>query len=397
MIINDNLTLRRFITTLLLALPVTFGLYYMTGASMLFLPTELLLKHGIELTVIDKISTGIHFLGASILLFLIFFKDRIDFFRKVIFIPAAACFTLWFVIYLFKERGHLFVYTPEDINCGNVPFCHIVIPQTLIPTILTGKFIFPGTVSKWIFSMMGMVVSWFGVSLVLGRGFCSWGCFWGGWESGSASILKRPIIKRIPQKLKWGAFAILFSIALASLISFTAVYCIWLCPFQGVSEFAKVTDWVTVFKFVTFALIFLFLVIILPFLTKKRIQCISFCPFGAFQSIFDKITPFNLRIKQNQCVTCKKCIKECPMNAITEESLITGKIGIPCVKCGKCIDICHKKAIIFHLKGTPVGSFNKAVKVLFIYLAFIILTMQLGGFIKSAISILLNLIFNRSI
>lgn len=386
-LLENRYTIKRFLVALLLTLPLAYGFYYTTGVVGLQNP---------QLDLIEKGGILFHYFGSVLLLFLIFYKDKIDFFRKVIFVPAAACFTLWFVLYLFHERGHLFIYTPEDVNCGNVPFCHIVIPQTLLPTVLTGKFIFPGTTSKWIFSMFGMIATWIGVSLVLGRGFCSWACFWGGWESGSASILKKPIIKRIPMKLKWGAFAMLFSIVISSLVSLTVVYCIWLCPFQGVSEFAQVTDWVTTLKFVLFAVIFLFLVIIFPLLTKKRVQCISFCPFGAFQSLVDKINAFDIRIKTKECSGCKKCIRECPMNAVTEESLKTGKIGIPCVKCGKCVDVCHKKAVVFHLKGTPVGYLSKAVKVTFIYLSFFALTMMLGGNIKEALVIIFKFIFTGS-
>lgn len=395
--LNHKILVKKPLIAFLLTLPMVAAFYYTTGASILFVPNEVLAEHGIVIPLYEKIAIGIHFGGAVLLLFMIFVKDKIDFIRKVIFVPAAACFTLWFTIVLFKERGHLFIYTPENVNCGDVPFCHIVIPQTLIPSLLTGKYVFPGTVTKWTFSMMGMIATWFGVTLVLGRGFCSWGCFWGGWETGAASILKKPIIKKVSNKLKWGAFAMLFSMALASLVSLTAVYCIWLCPFQGVSEFAEVTDWVTTLKFVLFALIFITLVIVLPFLTKKRMQCIAFCPFGAFQSLWDKITPFSVRIQTDKCTKCQKCIKECPMNAITKENLDNGKIGIPCTKCGKCIDVCSKNAVSYHIKGTRVGRFSKTAKVIFLYLAFFVLVLQLGGMIQYTIKTALKLLMTGSI
>lgn len=380
----------KFLKAALLTLPLAFGFYYTTGFSLLFVPEDILVEYDIVVTLGDRISYTFYYVGAVTLLFLIFYKNSIDFFRKFIFIPASICFTIWFVHYFFMERGHFLVYTPEDINCGAIPFCHIVIPQTILPTILTGEFVFPGTVSKWTFSMLSMVIFWFASSIILGRGFCSWACFWGGWESGTSSILKKPVIKKIPTKLKYGAVAMLFSIVLSSLVSFTVVYCIWLCPFQGVSEFAQVTDNVTLFKFITFVLIFLSLVIVLPLLTKKRIQCISFCPFGAFQSLIDKISPIGIRVDSSKCSGCQKCIKECPMNAVTLESISRGKVEFNCVKCGKCVDICKKDAVIFHLKGTPIGWGSSVIKIVFINLAYFIMVMMLGGNIFSVLQLILG-------
>ncbi|GEM_PF-1480399 len=51
-------------------------------------------------------------------------------------------------------------------------------------------------------------------------------------------------------------------------------------------------------------------------------------------------------IIKKKCVSCKKCVKKCPVDAI---SMVKGKAlinDIKCVNCGKCVKICPVKAIM---------------------------------------------------
>ncbi len=51
-------------------------------------------------------------------------------------------------------------------------------------------------------------------------------------------------------------------------------------------------------------------------------------------------------VNKNKCVSCKKCVKKCPVNAI---KMVKGKALInedKCINCGKCIKICPVKAIL---------------------------------------------------
>jgi polyferredoxin len=50
-----------------------------------------------------------------------------------------------------------------------------------------------------------------------------------------------------------------------------------------------------------FIALFAVLVIALPLLTKKRTQCAFFCPFEAFQSIFNKTSVFDVNIDRTRC------------------------------------------------------------------------------------------------
>lgn len=49
---------------------------------------------------------------------------------------------------------------------------------------------------------------------------------------------------------------------------------------------------------------------------------------------------------KKKCVSCKKCVKKCPVDAI---DMVKGKALIvdeKCINCGKCIKICPVKAIL---------------------------------------------------
>jgi ferredoxin len=51
-------------------------------------------------------------------------------------------------------------------------------------------------------------------------------------------------------------------------------------------------------------------------------------------------------VNKKKCVSCKKCIKKCPVDAIY---MVKGKALIEeskCINCGKCIKICPVKAIL---------------------------------------------------
>jgi ferredoxin-type protein NapH len=340
------------------------------------------------------------------LLFLLFFflinyTGKIDHFRAALFILIAVCFPVDFIPRLFELRGHIMTATFEDALHGQVPFCHIVIPQTLVSVITKKEVLFPGSmdqVGRFIYSIGFMIVTWIGVSLLIGRGWCSWACFFGGWEDGFSRIRKKPFIKKMPKILFYLPFAILLVAVLLSVVFVTPAYCFWLCPFKAVSEFVEVSSPLLIIQTIVFVLLFIGLVIVLPILTRKRTQCSFLCPFGAMQSIVDKINPFYVRIDKNKCTKCGQCIKECPVMAIDNESLKKGKVKMTCIKCGRCIDQCPQKAISFHIKGAPVSlrhtGFAQAV---FQYLCFFVITTIGSHFIITAINRLGLLISTGSI
>jgi ferredoxin-type protein NapH len=115
----------------------------------------------------------------NLLFFLMIHTGETDRYRAAAFITFALLFIVSFISHMFEARGSMSLSQEKIILC-EVPFCHLVIPMTLIPAALTKTIIFPGTIIGGYASIASMFVLWIGASLSLGRGWCSWGCFFGG-------------------------------------------------------------------------------------------------------------------------------------------------------------------------------------------------------------------------
>lgn len=213
-------------------------------------------------------------------------------------------------------------------------------------------------------------------SLAVGRGWCSWGCFYGGWDEFFSRLRKKPVIKdkQIDRRWIYLPFAVLLAIVLLSAIAFSPIYCEWLCPFKIITEFQAPATILAIVQIAIFVVLFIGLVIVLPLLTKRRIQCGLFCPFGAMQSFLNKINIFEVRIDPDKCSQCQRCIRECPTFSMDESSLESGKPLMTCTKCAQCIDTCPKGAISYHIKGTPLKASPAVARALFLYPAFLLMS-----------------------
>lgn len=344
-----------------------------------------------DLSTPDKsIAFLITFLFLTFLFFMILYTGKTDTYRAAGFIMLALFFALTFIVNLIKARGSM-TFDQENLLSCEIPFCHMVTTMILIPIALTDSIIFPGSIMGGFASIASMLVIVIGVSLALGRGFCSWGCFYGGWDDGFSRVARKARIRNINPVFRWMAFAVLLVVAITSAMALNPTYCDWLCPFKTVTEYEKVTSFSSLMKTITFVSLFLSLVIILPILTRKRIQCATFCPMGALMSLTNKINAFDVRIDTNTCSSCEKCVKACPTLSLSKEDMKDGMPSITCMKCGRCIDACSNRAIHYHIKGTPKGRSLSWARNLFLYPAFMLLVIFLGGTMQSGILMLIHL------
>lgn len=378
-----NAPQRSILRTFLLALPM-------------MILTFMMLSHGKPPSDPQRLFALITtYLFFNVFFFLMLRTGRTDRYREPVFITYAVAFVISFISHLVEVRGSM-ALTESTMFQGETPFCHIVIPMTLIPAALTRTIIFPGTIVGGYASIATMFVLWIGASLALGRGFCGWACFFGGLDDGFSRLFRKPLIKRINPSWSYLPFGILLAVVLTSAITLSPTYCTWLCPYKTVTEFAEVTSFKILIQTIIFVSLFLGLVVVLPILMKRRTQCGLFCPFGAFQSFTNKVNPFQIRIDTDKCVKCGRCSQICPTFSMNDAGIAKGRSRMTCIKCGKCVDACPKKAISFNIKGTSLTGSAETSRVLFLYPAFLFLATMAGGNVSDAIVRIIRLITTGS-
>jgi polyferredoxin len=126
-------------------------------------------------------------------------------------------------------------------------------------------------------------------------------------------------------------------------------------------------------------------------------QCTTLCPLGALNSFTNKINAFDIRINQEQCTKCRKCINACPTLSLDDSSYNTTRAHFTCCKCGKCVDVCTNHAIQYHIKGVPVNKAISASRILFVFSGFLFLAVFSGGSIIVGVNRIITLITSGSL
>jgi ferredoxin-type protein NapH len=339
------------------------------------------------------------YLAFSVLFLLMLITGKTHRYRSVMFMAGAIALPLDFIPWMIETHGSMLL-TEETVFSSGASFCPLTMPMIIIPALVKRMVIFPGellpSAAHGAFSVM--FILWVGASLSVGKGWCSWGCFYGGWDEFFSRLRKKPVIRHRAIDRRWTylPFAVLAAIVLLSAASFSPIYCEWLCPFKTVTEFQEPSTLLAQVQVAIFLALFIGLVVALPLLTKRRIQCGLFCPFGAMQSLLNKINIFEVRIDLEKCAQCKQCIRTCPTFSLDESSLESGKPSITCTKCGHCVDTCPKEAISYHIKGTSLRASPAVARVLFLYPAYLLLLFLGGGIVASGLLRILRLVTTGS-
>ncbi|MGD0343162.1 MAG: 4Fe-4S binding protein, partial [Bacteroidales bacterium] len=276
-----------------------------------------------------SLAIMIIFLGMNVLYFLMHYTGKTDRFRAILFIVFAFSLSFTLIRNMVEIRNSMSFSQADILEC-KIPFCHLVIPMMIIPAAFTKSIIFPGTILGGFANISSMLVLWLIATLVLGRGFCSWGCFYGGWEDGFSRLRKKPVIRKLSDSWKWMPFAVLFMVALTAALTLIPTYCSWICPFKAVTEFEKVASVESAAKAGVFISLFGGFVVVLPLLTRKRTQCSFLCPLGAVNTLSNKVTPFTIKIDKKICSECMKCVEVCPLYALTPDGIKNGSVSVFC-------------------------------------------------------------------
>jgi len=339
----------------------TFGKSLFTSLFLSFIMLLLLSTFIISLNVSNPpmlITSSIWSFFLVFTIFMIYKTGKVSKYRSLFFVIYAFSFVLVFISHLVETRGGM-ALTQEIIARKEVPLCPVAIPMLILPAIVKRVLIFPTKLFSGSYGgFYPIFFLWLMSVFALGKGWCSWGCFYGGIDEGFSKLLPREQVstKNMNPRWRYLPFAVLIIVVLWSFLAMEPVYCSWLCPLKMVTEYVEITDLITYLQAIIFITLGMGLLIILPLLMKKRTYCGLFCPLGAFQSIVGLVNPYRIKIDKEKCIGCGKCKSVCPVFAITDETLETKKVSITCVRCGKCMEACPAGAINYSLLGVPFGT-----------------------------------------
>ncbi|MCL5110777.1 MAG: 4Fe-4S binding protein [Chloroflexi bacterium] len=282
-------------------------------------------------------------------------SGRVENARLLIFLSTGLLFTAVFEISNTINRGSILLSEQQLATVG-APICPVTIGFVLPPLLLNGQMIFPTTVQ----AALSITVMWVGFGLLLGRGWCSWMCFFGPMDQffsrlGPTRRGGRPLVE-IPERwhrqLRWLPYGLLLFLILVALVALEPIFCAWLCPLRLAYDPPAVTrtvEWLTVIVIVTLGM---GLLVIGPFLTKRRLFCTYGCPLLPLNSIVGLLSPFRVKVDREKCKDCGICARVCPNSAITPATVAKGGTAMECTRCGTCMDRCPQKAIDYRLIGS---------------------------------------------
>ena len=74
--------------------------------------------------------------------------------------------------------------------------------------------------------------------------------------------------------------------------------------------------------------------------------CQFICPFGLYSWLLENISIKRIKIIEDKCIKCEKCVKTCPTQAMKGIYEKKRKHFLPdCWSCGACIEACPTDAI----------------------------------------------------
>jgi len=187
--------------------------------------------------------------------------------------------------------------------------------------------------------------------LLLGRAFCGWFCWFGGYlelvEWGIGDKLKIKIPRRVLLYLGAIPFVALAVKVYGSLLTN------WLQSFPATFTFrlADTPPWGGQQTGVSILITLIMFGPVLLFVFGQRAWCRYLCPIGALLKIFGSGCVGRVRLVNDECIACGKCNRTCDMQVDVMGELEThGEVrSLNCIRCLKCTDECPKGAIAFSL------------------------------------------------
>ena len=164
--------------------------------------------------------------------------------------------------------------------------------------------------------------------LLFGRGWCGYAC----WTAMILDILPY----KVPQQPRKNISFIRYIMFLCSFL-FVGLLFIFHIP-----NLEKIMFW----SFVIGNILYYIIGIVLAFVFKdNRAFCKYICPITVFLKPVSYYTLLRVKNDVNECISCGKCKKICPMNVDVSNNSRKRLNGTECILCLKCVDECTKKSL----------------------------------------------------
>jgi len=191
-------------------------------------------------------------------------------------------------------------------------------------------------------------------ALLLGRAFCGWFCWFGGYleliEWGIGDKLKVTIPRRI--LLYLGAIPF---VALGLKI-YGATLSNWILrgfPAAFTFQLTDVEPWSGQQTGISIVITAILFGPVLLYVFGRRAWCRYLCPIGALLKIFSKVSVGKVRLVNDECIGCGMCNRACAMQVDVMGDLNKyGKVfSSNCIACLKCTDACPTDSIELSFRG----------------------------------------------
>ena len=273
-------------------------------------------------------------------------KGKLSFQRRVQLLAAAVVngYAIGFAKGKIFTGGTKAVCVPV-LNCYSCPGALGACPIGSLQAALGGSS------RRFPFYVLGLLML-FGV--VLGRLICGLLCPFGLVQDLLCKIPapKLRVPKKLDKPLRWLKYAVLLVLVVllpAFAVTDTGVappyFCKYLCPagtLEGGVPLLLANPSLRSLMGALFSWKALVLVVILAACVFiPRAFCRYLCPLGAFYSLFNRFSFYQMKLDKSKCTGCKKCEHACPMAV----EVTKGCGGPECIRCGKCRDACPAGAI----------------------------------------------------
>ena len=273
-------------------------------------------------------------------------KGKLSFQRRVQLLAAAVVngYAIGFAKGKIFTGGTKAVCVPV-LNCYSCPGALGACPIGSLQAALGGSS------RRFPFYVLGLLML-FGVAL--GRLICGLLCPFGLVQDLLFKIPspKLRVPKKIDKPLRWLKYAVLLVLVVllpAFAVTDTGVappyFCKYLCPagtLEGGVPLLLANPSLRSLMGALFSWKVLVLVVILAACVFiPRAFCRYLCPLGAFYSLFNRFSFYQIKLDKSKCTGCKKCEHACPMAV----EVTKGCGGPECIRCGKCRDACPAGAI----------------------------------------------------